>query len=157
MMSCTDIKIFVDTNIIAYMFDSRDKTKQYNARMLFTELASSKRCCISTQVLQESFNVLTKKLRYTKDEASGIVSNLMNLTVHQITTSDVVEAMRISRSTQYTIYDSMILAAAKAEGCVTVYSEDLNDGQEVNGVKIENPLISSFPPPLILGRENATI
>lgn len=145
MMSCTDIKIFVDTNIIAYMFDSRDKAKQYNARMLFTELVSSQRCCISTQVLQESFNVLTKKLRYTKDEASEIVSNLMNLPVHQITTSDVVEAMRLSRSTQYTIYDSMILAAAKAEGCVTVYSEDLNDGQEVNGVKIENPLISSFP------------
>ncbi len=144
-MSCTDIKIFVDTNIIAYMFDSRDKAKQYNARMLFTELVSSQRCCISTQVLQESFNVLTKKLRYTKDEASEIVSNLMNLPVHQITTSDVVEAMRLSRSTQYTIYDSMILAAAKAEGCVTVYSEDLNDGQEVNGVKIENPLISSFP------------
>ncbi|MBP5465003.1 MAG: PIN domain-containing protein [Treponema sp.] len=123
------------------MFDSKDKAKQSNARMIFAALVTSQRCCISTQVLQESFNVLTKKLRYTKDEALGIVSNLMNLPVHQITTSDVAEAMRISRATQYTIYDSMILAAAKAEGCDTVYSEDLNNGQEINGVKIENPLI----------------
>ena len=38
-----------------------------------------------------------------------------------------------------TIYDSLIIAAAKAEGCDVVYSEDLNDGQVVDGVRIENP------------------
>ena len=50
--------------------------------------------------------------------------------------------MEICVEKQFTIYDSLILAAAKAENCTVVYSEYLNDGQEVDGVKIENPFKS---------------
>lgn len=60
-MNSIDTKIFLDTNILAYIFDSRDSKKQETAKKIFSELADSNKCVISTQVLQELFNVLTKK------------------------------------------------------------------------------------------------
>ncbi len=138
-MNYTDTRIFLDTNIISYMFDSKEMEKQVKARKIVAELVVSNNCHISTQVLQEAFNVLTKKLNYTKEESRQIVMNLMNMPIHQITVADISDAMDISNSTQFTIYDSLILSAAKAEKCNIVYSEDLNDGQEVDGVKIINP------------------
>ena len=94
---------------------------------------------ISTQVLQELFNVMTKKLKYSKEDAQKIITSLLNLNVHQVSTTDIQMAMKISSESQFTIYDSLIIAAAKAENCTTVYSEDLNNGQVVEGVKIINP------------------
>ena len=139
-MSFTDTKIFLDTNIIAYIFDARDTMKQKTAKALFSELVKSQNCVVSTQVLHELFNVLTKKLKYTKADAQTIVYDLMNLTVHQLSLADTKMAMNISSETQLTIYDSLIVAAAVAEKCDIVYSEDLNDGQLINGVQIRNPL-----------------
>ena len=139
MKNSTDTKVFLDTNVIAYIFDSRDTAKQKKAKELFIELVAAKNCQISTQVLQELFNVLTRKLKYTKDDAERIVSGVMNLPVHQLTVNDIAKAMSISISSQFTIYDSLIVAAAQAEDCTVVYSEDLNDGQTVGGVHIINP------------------
>ena len=139
-MNYTDTNIFLDTNIFAYMFDSKDKKKQQRARTLVSSLILSKYCHISTQVLQELFNVLTRKIKYTKEEAQKIVLDFMdNIPVYQITAKDIARAMQISISTQFTIYDSLILSAAKSEQCAVVYSEDLNSGQIVDGVKIVNP------------------
>ena len=59
--------------------------------------------------------------------------------MHTNTVKDVLEAIKISIKTQFTIYDSLVLAAAKAEKCEIVYSEDLNDQQIIAGAKIQNP------------------
>ena len=59
--------------------------------------------------------------------------------VHCNNVQDILAAIKISISTQFSFYDSLILSAAKAENCAIVYSEDLNDGQEVDGIKIVNP------------------
>lgn len=64
----------------------------------------------------------------------------MNLDVYQVKTYDISSAMDINISTQFSIFDSLILVAAKSAGCSIVYSEDLNDGQIVNDVQIINPL-----------------
>jgi predicted nucleic acid-binding protein len=138
-MNYTDTKIFLDTNILAYIFDSRDIAKKTKAKELFSKLVIENNCMISTQVLQELFNVMTKKLKYSKEDAQKIITSLLNLNVHQVSTTDIQMAMKISSESQFTIYDSLIIAAAKAENCTTVYSEDLNDGQVVEGVKIVNP------------------
>lgn len=138
-MSYTDTKIFLDTNILAYIFDSRDIAKKTKAKELFSKLVIENNCMISTQVLQELFNVMTKKLKYSKEDAQKIITSLLNLNVHQVSTTDIQMAMKISSESQLTIYDSLIIAAAKAESCKIVYSEDLNAGQVVEGVKIVNP------------------
>ena len=59
--------------------------------------------------------------------------------VHCNNVQDILAAIKISISTQFSFYDSLILSAAKAENCAIVYSKDLNDGQEVDGIKIVNP------------------
>ncbi|MBP5792584.1 MAG: PIN domain-containing protein [Spirochaetaceae bacterium] len=138
-MNYTDTKIFLDTNIIAYIFDSRDALKKQQAKDIFKKLLLSDKCCISTQVLQELFNVLTKKLKYTKEEARTIISDLMKIPVYQIKTADISLAMDLSIKTKFTIYDSLIIAAAKASNCTIVYSEDLNDGQCIDTVTVINP------------------
>ena len=138
-MNYTDTKIFLDTNILAYIFDSRDIAKKTKAKELFSKLVIENNCMISTQVLQELFNVMTKKLKYSKEDAQKIITSLLNLNVHQVSTTDIQMAMKISSESQFTIYDSLIIAAAKAESCKIVYSEDLNAGQVVEGVKIVNP------------------
>ncbi|WP_296327367.1 PIN domain-containing protein [uncultured Treponema sp.] len=138
-MNYTDTKVFLDTNILAYIFDSRDIAKKAKAKELFSQLVIENNCMISTQVLQELFNVVTKKLKYSKEDAQKIIMSLMNLVIHQVSTLDIQVAMKISSESQFTIYDSLIIAAAKAESCKIVYSEDLNAGQVVEGVKIVNP------------------
>ena len=138
-MNYTDTKIFLDTNILAYIFDSRDIAKKTKAKELFSKLVIENNCMISTQVLQELFNVMTKELKYSKEDAQKIITSLLNLNVHQVSTTDIQMAMKISSESQFTIYDSLIIAAAKAESCKIVYSEDLNAGQVVEGVKIVNP------------------
>ena len=61
--------------------------------------------------------------------------------VHCNTVKDVLTAISISIKTQFSFYDSLIVAAAKAENCDIVYSEDLNNGQEIDGIKIVNPFL----------------
>ena len=113
--------------------------KKAKAKELFSKLVIENNCMISTQVLQELFNVVTKKLKYSKEDAQKIIMSLMNLDIHQVSTLDIQVAMKISSESQFTIYDSLIIAAAKAGNCKIVYSEDLNAGQVVEGVKIVNP------------------
>lgn len=83
--------------------------------------------------------MLTKKLNYTKEEAGTIISDLMKIPVYQIKTADISLTMDLSIKTQFTIYDSLIIAAAKASNCTIVYSDDLNDGQCIDTVTVINP------------------
>ena len=62
--------------------------------------------------------------------------------VYEITTGNVLHAMQISKKTQFSYWDSLILAMAVDTGCSVLYSEDLNIGQEIEGVRIINPFVS---------------
>ena len=79
-------------------------------------------------------------MKCTEENAKTCIEYYMQaFPVHCNTPKDILSAIGISIKTNFTFYDSLIIAAAKAEGCDTVYSEDLNDEQEVDGVKIVNP------------------
>lgn len=113
--------------------------KQSLAKSIFTELVNNDCCFKSTQVLQELFNVLTRKLNYTKEDSKTIIDELTKLPVYEIATDDIKQAIDLSIKTQFTIYDSLILIAANKTDCSIVPTEDLNDGQVVDNVKIQNP------------------
>lgn len=133
-------RVFLDSNILLYFFDKLDVRKQKTAEALVSSLVKSKKGQISTQTLQEYFNVVTKKLKCDKLKAKDAVEYYATaFPLHINTVKDILAAITISIKNQLSFYDSLIIAAAKAEGCGTVYSEDLNDGQEVDGVKIVNP------------------
>ena len=133
-------RAFLDSNILVYCVDERDNDKHNLARKIIQSLIDGRNGCISTQTLQEFFNVSTKKLKNDKSMAQsdvGVYSTAFP--VHTNTLKDILSAISISIKTQFSFYDSLIIAAAIAEGCSIVYSEDLNDGQTVDGVTIINP------------------
>lgn len=133
-------RCFLDTNILVYMADSRDAQKQSAALSLFSNLAKNEEIYISTQVLQELYNVYTKKLKLDNSLAESLVKSYFNLNVVQMSIPIIEDAMRLHNKTQFSFWDSLIIAAAKSENCTTLYSEDLNHGQIVDGVEIKNPL-----------------
>jgi predicted nucleic acid-binding protein len=131
--------VFIDSNIWGYTVDTRDPTKQQNAQSIVSSVIENDIAVISTQVLQEFYNVATTKLNVDTLLAKSIVHNLRNLETVQIT-PDIIEAgIDISIASQISFWDGLILAAAEIARCSIVFSEDLNDGQIIRGVKIVNP------------------
>ena len=137
-------RVFLDSNILIYTVDERNSQKQNKARSLIDNLVEKKTAQISTQTLQEFFNVVTKKLSCPKEEAKEFIENYSKaLPVHKNSVSDILHAIEISIKTQFTFWDSLIISAAISENCNILYSEDLNDGQIVEGVAIINPFKES--------------
>lgn len=138
-MTDTD-KVFFDSNILIYAIDNRDKRKQTIARNLIDISGKNDNGFISTQSLQEFYSVVTRKKLCTPEKAKEFVAGFSEtFTVDQVTLSHIINAIDISVRNRFSFWDSLILSSADKSGCVVVYSEDLSDGQLVNGVKIVNP------------------
>lgn len=136
-------KIFFDTNILVYSVDENDLQKNEIASQLLTDASSSKTGIISTQSLQEFYNVVVKKLKLSKQIAKEYVELFSSqLTVRQVTVPLILNAIDISIKNKLSFWDSLILSSANDNGCIIVYSEDLNNGQIVGGTKILNPFTS---------------
>lgn len=133
-------KIFIDTNVLVYSIDDSEGFKNLAAKSIVNELSNSKGV-ISTQVLQEFYNIITKKMKCPKEKAKELLQSLSEcFEVHKNSVLDILRAVDISIKTQFSFWDSLIISAAISSGCRTLYSEDLNDGQNVDGVLIKNPL-----------------
>ena len=135
--NCMKGRIFIDSNLWVYLYSDRDKGNI--VRNIIEEYFID--IVLSVQVLGEFFNVLIRKIMRTKKEAREIISDLaMNFEVIEIDKSLVLEAMEISIRYKYSYWDSLIVAAALGTGCSMLYTEDLHDGQIINGrLKIVNP------------------
>jgi predicted nucleic acid-binding protein len=133
-------KIFIDTNILVYTVDKFDKTKQKIARELVKEAIINDTAVISTQVLQEFYNVCTVKLHMKPLKVKGYIHNYTkNIEVVQNGSTIIERGIDISILSQISFWDALLIAAAEFSNCVELMTEDLNDGQIVNGVKIKNP------------------
>ena len=133
-------KIFIDSNLFVYSADSGEPQKRATAKNILSEL-SENGGVVSTQVLQEFYNVVSGKLKCPKDTAKQLVEDISNnFIVHKNSVFDILHAIDISIKTQFSFWDSLIISAAISENCTTLYSEDLNDGQIVESVLIHNPL-----------------
>lgn len=134
-------RCFLDTNILVYSIDESDGLKRRAASSLVTELSRTGSGVISTQVLQEFYNVITRKTGCSKEKARELVKKLSEcFEVHTNSAPDIIRAIDISMRTQFSFWDSLILSAAIASGCSVLYSEDLNNGQFVENIRIANPL-----------------
>jgi len=127
---------FIDTNVLAYAYDADSGEKGERAREILGEVDGA---VVSTQVLLELFAVLTRKLELTRDAAEEAVESLMGLEVVPTDARLVREGLRISRDHDLSHWDAMIVAAAATSGCEVLLTEDLNDGQVIEGVRIANP------------------
>ena len=134
-------KVFLDTNILLYAQDADAAPKRRRGRDVIEGLAQSGDGVISTQVMQEFYVAATRKLGLPSLAAKAVLKTLAVFEVVQVSPALIQEAIDCSILNELSFWDSLILAAAAAAGCVTIYSEDLNAGQTVLGVRVENPLV----------------
>jgi predicted nucleic acid-binding protein len=139
-------KFFVDTNVLLYAGSNaaEDRAKRQAAR----ELLGRPDIALSAQVLQEFYAVAVAKqrLQMTHDEALAVLQSLASFPVCPITRELVMEAVQLRQRCQISYWDAAIIAAAKAMGCAAVYSEDLNPGQDYDGVTVVNPFAAQAGP-----------
>ena len=132
-------KVFLDTNILVYSYSFTELDKQKISRKLIEETDSY----ISTQVLQELVNTLTKKFGKTWKEAKEVViESGKNNKVFSNESKTISDACLIAEKYQYSFYDSLIISSALSCNCKTLFSEDLQNGQVIEGnLKIVNPFL----------------
>ncbi|MFH0926308.1 MAG: PIN domain-containing protein [bacterium] len=135
-------KYFIDTNIFIYTFDKEERIKQKKAKEIIGDALSSSKGIISVQVIQEFLNIATKKFKVplTLQSSKKYLTKVLNPLCEVYPDIIMFElGLDIQATTNYSFYDSMIIAAAKKGGCVNLYSEDMQDSHEVRGLIIINP------------------
>ena len=140
-MSATEQRQFVDTNILIYAHDSSAGGKHDKAKALVNELWQSGDGCLSIQVFQEFYVNVTRKLAIplSPEAAIEIITDLSTWQVHSPNASDLIDAIGLQTRRQISFWDAMILTSARQLGCRTLWSEDLNAGQNYEGVEVRNP------------------
>jgi predicted nucleic acid-binding protein len=132
-------KFFVDTNVLLYAASKakEDDLKRQQARDLLSRIDIA----LSAQVLQEFYSVAVTKerLQMSRAEAQAVVQSLTVFPVCTITYDLVLAAIELQQRFKISYWDAAILTAARIMGCGVVYSEDLNAGQDYDGVRVENP------------------
>lgn len=143
-MSGSAGRTFVDTNVLVYRFDADEPEKRERARQVFEREGLGGRLVLSTQVLQELYVSLTRKLArpLPETEAGKAVEHLMAFPVVQVDPGLITTAMVFSREHRVSFWDALIIQAARRAGCDTLLSEDLQDGWRIDGLTIVNPFRS---------------
>jgi predicted nucleic acid-binding protein len=134
-------KIFLDTNVLLYTLDQKDRERQTRARMILRSIAENDNPVISTQILQEFYIASTSKLGVDALLAKSIVHSFEHMEVVQVDPHLIGEAIDVSILNQISFWDALVIAAAESAKCSILYSEDLNHGQIIRGVRIENPFL----------------
>lgn len=132
-------RVFVDTNIFVYADDRAARTKRVRARTVLSELVRTRRAVVSTQVMQEYFVAAIKKLGLPPERARIRVERLNRLDVVLIRPELILGAIDLCRLHALSFWDALVVRSASAAGCGRLLSEDLQDGQMIDGVRIENP------------------
>jgi predicted nucleic acid-binding protein len=137
-------KFFLDTNIFVYSFDARHPAKQRTAQNLIDKALSARAGLISYQVVQEFLNVALRKFEkplssqecrsYLDQVLSPLCDILPTMTLYQ-------QALELKQETGFGFYDALIVTSASQGSCKILYTEDLQSGQHVAGLTIQNPFL----------------
>jgi predicted nucleic acid-binding protein len=135
---------FIDSNVFVYLFDETDDRKRKAAERIVDSALQTHNASISFQVVQETLNVLTRNLP-TPMSVEGAKDFLRQVLVPlwRVSPSPALydRALDLQSRYRYGFYDSLIIAAALDAGCTQLFSEDLQDGQQIEGLTIRNPFL----------------
>jgi predicted nucleic acid-binding protein len=133
-------KTFVDTNVLIYAHDIDAGAKHEIAKRIMRELWAGRAGLLSTQVLQEFYVNVTRKIAspLSKVSARAVINSYASWCIEN-TLVDISTAFRIEDESQIGFWDALIIASAAKGGAMRLLSEDLNSGQTVMGVLIDNP------------------
>ena len=136
---------FIDTNVLLYAHDATESVKQPIARALLEQLWAERRGSLSTQILQEFYNVATRKLALpmTRAEARQIIDLYSSWPVVVINPPLILTATRVEEEHQLSFWDALVIEAARVAGAKRVLTEDMQNGRVIEGVQIENPFAPS--------------
>ena len=136
-------KVFVDTNILVYAHDLDASVKHDQAAEIVSQLWESRNGVLSTQVLQEFYVTLTRKVSSTlsKLEARKLVQKYSNWQVVLNDSAIISQASEIEESYNLSFWDALIISAAYSQNVPMILTEDLTHGQIIEGILIENPFL----------------
>lgn len=134
--------VFVDTNVLLYAAANTpaERRKSITARrILVTENVG-----LSAQVLQEFYWIATraKKLAMTHEQAMAFIDTWKKFPFKAIDLGVIEDALFLSGRFRISYWDAAIVAAARHLNCDTLYTEDLNHGQDYEGVVVLNPFLA---------------
>ena len=131
---------FIDSNVFVYLFDETDADKRRTAETLVQGALETGTASISFQVIQETLNIITRKLGATQDDARRFMDAIL-IPLWRTMPSQALytRALELKARYRFSFYDSLIVAAALEGGCTRLYSEDLQHGQRVERLVVENP------------------
>lgn len=137
-------KFFVDTNVLLYLYDLDEPAKRSIAAAMIDRLWGEGSCRTSAQVLNELFVNLTGKLkpRMSTDQAWDIVCGLLAWNPHPVDRDLLLRARDVERRYRINWWDSLIVAAAQAQDCSVLLTEDLQPGMRFDQVTVLNPFRS---------------
>ena len=134
---------FVDTNILVYAYDLDAGKKHDIANKIISQLWESRTGMLSTQVLQEFYLTLTKKIPHPlgRPVVRRIVKSYFSWTVVINDPEIILQASEIEESHRISFWDALIVSAAYSRNAATILTEDLNHGQYLEGILIRNPFL----------------
>src|SRR5262250_1472686 len=137
-------RFFLDTNVFVYSFDAGSPKKAAQSARLIKSAIETRGGIVSYQVMQEFFNVALR--RFAKPMSTADAEQYLSTTFRpllSVHTSPALygEALRIGARFRLAWYDSLIVASAIEGQCDVLYSEYLQDGQEIGSVTISNPFV----------------
>lgn len=136
---------FIDTNILVYAEASDLPAKQRAALDLLKEHYDQGLGVLSTQVLQEYCNVALKKLKLPAHYVRSQLDLYEQFEIVQVTPIIIRAGLDLHQTRSVSFFDAMVLATAHAAGCSVLWTEDMNSGELVHGVRISNPFVSLGP------------
>ena len=138
-------RLFIDSNVLIYMYDTSVPQKQRVAAELVTSLTENGNGILSVQVLGEFFFNVTRRLAnpLSIEEATAAFDRLEEIPTLEIDMPMVRRAISTHSRYGTTYWDSLIIAAAERAGCSTILSEDFNPGQSYHGILAVNPFATS--------------
>jgi predicted nucleic acid-binding protein len=146
-MNADPAQAFVDTNILVYAVAGDDQRRAPVAQELLRHLMSSQTLNTSTQVLQELYVTLTRKIKKVLS-AEQSLRYLDRLSAWPVATIDypmIQDAVTLSTAHRISFWDALVVVAAARSGASRLYTEDLHDGQVLLGVEITNPFRRDRP------------
>ena len=134
-------RAFVDSNVLLYAYDASETVKQPVARATLERLWGDRNGAVSTQVLAEFYNAATRKLDPPMSRAGAreIIALYTAWPVIVLEPALILAATRIEEEHQLSLWDALVIEAARVAGAERLLTEDLQHGQVIGGVRIENP------------------
>ena len=134
-------RTFIDTNVLVYAHDASDPRKHAVARDLVSELWADRSGVVSSQVLQELYVVMTRKLDppMSRSDARELVALYATWHLVAVDAELILDAALLEDRQGFSFWDALIVEAARRAGAARLVSEDLRNGRDLDGVAVENP------------------